>query len=88
MKLVFLLLLCTLFCVSEIFLFVILPEKTNKIYIYISSYILSLLVLFLGTIGIYKLGIFWSMETWTKVFLGACCVFVIFSSFIYAHIKK
>ena len=88
MKLVFLILLCIVFCSIEFFLFVILPPKQNRIFISISLFLLFLLVLFVGIFGIYKLGKIWNMESYVKIFLGICCVFLIFSSFIYDHIKK
>ena len=88
MKLVFLILLCIVFCSLEFFLFVVLPPKTNSIFISISLFLLFLLAFFVGILGIYKLGKIWNMESLTKVFLGICCVLLIFSSFIYDHIKK
>ena len=88
MKLVFLILLCVLFYLLEFFLFLILPNKTNRIFISVSLFLLFLLVLFGGVIGIYKLGKFWNMENLTRVFMGVCCVLLIFTTFIYNHIKK
>ena len=88
MKLIFLILLCIVFCSLVFFLFVVLPPKTNSIFISISLFLLFLLVFSVGILGIYKLGKIWNMKSLTKVFLGICCVLLIFSSFIYDHIKK
>lgn len=88
MKLVSLILICFLFFISEIILFVILPEKTDKIVPSIALYILSILVVFIGCIGIYNLGKFWNMESQVRFILGVCCVLIIFISFIFTYKEK
>ena len=88
MKLISLILICALFSLIEIFLFVILLEKANNIILSIISFVLSMLVLFVGSYGIFTLGKFWDMEFQVKNLLGVCCSIVIIASLIYAHIKK
>ena len=88
MRLVALILISALFCVVETLLFVILPEKTNKVYLYICLFSLFMLFLIVGTIAIYKLGVFWNLESHIKLILGICCLLVMVISFLYRCVKK
>ena len=88
MKFVSLILICALFCLTEIFLFVILPEKTSKVILSVSFYVLSILVLYVGGIGIYNLGKFWNLESQVKIMLGISAYIVLLTSLMHTHLKQ
>lgn len=88
MKLAVLILLGILLFVLDFFLSNILPDKTDKILWITLSFVSSLIVLFAGVIGLYKLGEFWEMLPQAKIIGGVVCVLAILATIMHGQRRK